>query len=44
MSESTFQFLENAATIEGRLKVKLKGVAEPVWIYDVVNLEMSDTG
>ncbi len=41
VSDSTFRAMGQAARVEGQLKVKLKGVAEPVLIHDVVDLSVS---
>jgi adenylate cyclase len=38
VSDSTYRALGKTAVVEGRLKVKLKGVSEPVLIHDVVDL------
>jgi class 3 adenylate cyclase len=38
VSDPTYRALGERAVVEGRLKVKLKGVSEPIIIYDVVDV------
>lgn len=42
VSDSTLHALGRTVVVEGRLKVNLKGLAEPVLIHDVVALKQND--
>lgn len=39
ISETTYQEVSNSLTLNGHLRVKVKGIASPITIYDIVGLD-----